>query len=194
MVGFCSDPRFVGHDMGPHHPERPDRIRAVHRAVRLAGMIDSPDPFPDFALDLGRLARLHRDTGIDSSVEALIFDKDEASDALFESVVRSRRALDVVWQASGKSRRAIITLMPLSMMSPAPNSGPRRKPPRRAPTIPTMMLSSGPCWASVPIILLAIQPARPPTIRKMMKFIWVMRLGGEGLRRAQLGLTRVAHP
>lgn len=73
-----------------------------------------PDAPYEFALDLGRLARLHRDTGIDSSVVALIFDKDEASDALFESVVRSRRALDVVWQASGKSRRAIITLMPLS--------------------------------------------------------------------------------
>jgi len=57
---------------------------------------------------------LHRDTGIDSSVVALIFDQDETSDALFESVVRSRRALDVVWQASGKNRRAIITLMPLS--------------------------------------------------------------------------------
>ncbi|PLC41260.1 sugar ABC transporter [Ralstonia pickettii] len=73
-----------------------------------------PDAPYEFALDLGRLARLHRDTGIDSSVVALIFDKDETSDALFESVVRSRRALDVVWQANGKNRRAIITLMPLS--------------------------------------------------------------------------------
>lgn len=73
-----------------------------------------PDAPYEFALDLGRLARLHRDTGIDSSVVALIFDRDETSDAPFESVVRSRRALDVVWQASGKGRRAIITLMPLS--------------------------------------------------------------------------------
>ena len=73
-----------------------------------------PDAPYEFALDLGRLARLHRDTGIDSSVVALIFNQDEASDALFESVVRSRRALDVVWQAGGKARRAIITLMPLS--------------------------------------------------------------------------------
>jgi acetoin utilization deacetylase AcuC-like enzyme len=38
---------------GPHHPERPDRIRAIHRAVRAAKMIDLPDPFPDFQLDLG---------------------------------------------------------------------------------------------------------------------------------------------
>lgn len=55
MTGFCSDPRFVHHLTGPHHPERPDRIRAIHKAVRAAGMIDSLDPFPDFAIDLGPL-------------------------------------------------------------------------------------------------------------------------------------------
>ncbi|HWP39738.1 MAG TPA: histone deacetylase [Tepidisphaeraceae bacterium] len=52
MVGFVSSPRFVEHVTGPYHPERPDRIRAIHRAVRQAGLIDSPDPFPDFKLDL----------------------------------------------------------------------------------------------------------------------------------------------
>src|SRR4029079_15990102 len=30
-----------------------DRIRAIHRAVRAAGMISSPDPFPEFELDGG---------------------------------------------------------------------------------------------------------------------------------------------
>src|SRR4051794_40148509 len=52
-VGFISDPRFVEHDTGPHHPERPDRIRAIARAVREAGLIGSADPFPDFRVDLG---------------------------------------------------------------------------------------------------------------------------------------------
>jgi acetoin utilization deacetylase AcuC-like enzyme len=55
MIGFSSSQRFVDHFTGPHHPERPDRIRAIHRAVRLAKLIDSPDPFPDFALDFGPL-------------------------------------------------------------------------------------------------------------------------------------------
>ncbi len=55
MIAFCSGPRFVEHVTSPHHPERPDRIRAVHRAVRAAGMIGSPDPFPEFALDLGAI-------------------------------------------------------------------------------------------------------------------------------------------
>src|SRR5438874_8626434 len=53
LVGFSSSPRFVEHETGPHHPERPDRIRAIHRAVREAGLIDSPDPFPEFQIDLG---------------------------------------------------------------------------------------------------------------------------------------------
>jgi acetoin utilization deacetylase AcuC-like enzyme len=53
MTGICSSPRFADHRTGPHHPERPDRIRAILRAVREAGMLDSPDPFPDFAIDLG---------------------------------------------------------------------------------------------------------------------------------------------
>jgi acetoin utilization deacetylase AcuC-like enzyme len=53
MVGFCSSPRFVEHLTGPHHPERPDRIRAIHRAVREGGLVDSPDPFPEFRIDLG---------------------------------------------------------------------------------------------------------------------------------------------
>jgi acetoin utilization deacetylase AcuC-like enzyme len=53
MVGFVSSPRFVEHIAGPHHPERPDRIRAIHKAVREAGLLDSPDPFADFDIQFG---------------------------------------------------------------------------------------------------------------------------------------------
>ena len=53
MIGFCTSPRFVEHDTGPNHPERPDRLRAIHKAVRDAGLIASPNPFPEFDLDLG---------------------------------------------------------------------------------------------------------------------------------------------
>jgi acetoin utilization deacetylase AcuC-like enzyme len=51
MLGFCTSPKFAEHLTGPHHPERPDRIKAVALAVRKAGLIDSPNPFPDFELD-----------------------------------------------------------------------------------------------------------------------------------------------
>jgi acetoin utilization deacetylase AcuC-like enzyme len=53
MIGFSTHPRFVDHLTGPHHPERPDRIRAIFTAVREAGLVDSPNPFTDFKLSLG---------------------------------------------------------------------------------------------------------------------------------------------
>lgn len=43
-VGYCTSARFLDHQTGPHHPERPDRLRAIFAAVRDAGMITSPDP------------------------------------------------------------------------------------------------------------------------------------------------------
>ena len=52
MTGFCSSARFVDHVTGPHHPERPDRIRAVWRALRESGLLDLPDRWPEFRLDL----------------------------------------------------------------------------------------------------------------------------------------------
>jgi acetoin utilization deacetylase AcuC-like enzyme len=52
-LAFLSDPRYTEHVTGAHHPERPDRIRAIARAVRLAGLVMSPDPFPEFEIDLG---------------------------------------------------------------------------------------------------------------------------------------------
>src|SRR6476469_946631 len=52
MIALSTSPRCADHRTGPHHPERPDRIRAVFRALRESGMIDSPDPFPDFEIDL----------------------------------------------------------------------------------------------------------------------------------------------
>jgi acetoin utilization deacetylase AcuC-like enzyme len=53
MTGFCTSPRFVEHLTSPTHPERPDRIRAIARAAREAGLMQSPDPFPDFRIALG---------------------------------------------------------------------------------------------------------------------------------------------
>jgi acetoin utilization deacetylase AcuC-like enzyme len=52
MLAFCSSPRFVDHHTTPSHPERPDRIRAIALAVRQAGLVDSPNPFPDFSLGM----------------------------------------------------------------------------------------------------------------------------------------------
>jgi acetoin utilization deacetylase AcuC-like enzyme len=53
MIGFSTSARFVDHLTGSHHPERPDRIRAIFAAVREAQMVDSPNPFTDFKLSFG---------------------------------------------------------------------------------------------------------------------------------------------
>jgi acetoin utilization deacetylase AcuC-like enzyme len=55
MLAFCSSPRFVEHETVPNHPERPDRIRAIYRAVCEARLIASANPFADFKLDLGNM-------------------------------------------------------------------------------------------------------------------------------------------
>lgn len=54
-TAFISDARFAEHETGSAHPERPDRIRAVARAVRQAGLVESADPYPDFAIEFGPL-------------------------------------------------------------------------------------------------------------------------------------------
>jgi acetoin utilization deacetylase AcuC-like enzyme len=68
MLGFVSSPDMVAHDTLPHHPERPDRLRAIHQAVRDAGLIASPNPFPDFRIDLGIARQSHRLVEIDPVV------------------------------------------------------------------------------------------------------------------------------
>ena len=53
MLGFCTSPVFIQHDTGPHHPERPDRIRAIFKAVRDSGLVVSPNSLDDFGLPFG---------------------------------------------------------------------------------------------------------------------------------------------
>jgi acetoin utilization deacetylase AcuC-like enzyme len=92
MVGFCTSPRFVEHDTGPHHPERPDRIRAICRAVREAGLVNSPDPFPDFSIELGLMPR-----AAGPLLELTPVPADEATVRLvhsFEHIERVRRACE----------------------------------------------------------------------------------------------------
>jgi hypothetical protein len=68
----------------------------------------------DFALDYARLEHLHKDTGIESSLVALVFDASALSASLYEHVLRSRRSLDVQWPIAQQGQRAVLTLMPLS--------------------------------------------------------------------------------
>jgi acetoin utilization deacetylase AcuC-like enzyme len=53
VIGFCTSPRFVLHQTGPGHPERPERIAAIFQAVRAAGLVRSPNPLPELSVPLG---------------------------------------------------------------------------------------------------------------------------------------------
>ncbi|MGH9217115.1 MAG: histone deacetylase, partial [Acidimicrobiales bacterium] len=39
-IAFVTHPQFLAHDAGVGHPERPDRLRAVHAGVARAGLGD----------------------------------------------------------------------------------------------------------------------------------------------------------
>jgi polysaccharide biosynthesis protein PelD len=93
LLGFYAD----GVDHAP-------LVREVLRAV--------PNCPADFALDVGRLTRLARESRIASSLVALIFPRDEAGDSFFEHVMRRRRTLDLVWPISTPTESVIVNLMP----------------------------------------------------------------------------------
>jgi len=71
-VGFCTDPRFLEHDTGRGHPERPSRLEAVRSGLRRRGLLDRVTPIeprmatnaeivavhdPAMAADIERLSR-----------------------------------------------------------------------------------------------------------------------------------------
>jgi polysaccharide biosynthesis protein PelD len=83
-----------------HAPLVGDVLRAV------------PNCPADFALDVGRLTRLARESRIVSSLVALVFPRDEAGDSFFEHVMRRRRSLDLIWPISTTTASVIVNLMP----------------------------------------------------------------------------------
>ena len=50
-TGYVYDPRYLLHDPGAWHPERPDRLKAIHRALESGDLLEllvrlTPDPAP----------------------------------------------------------------------------------------------------------------------------------------------------
>jgi hypothetical protein len=68
----------------------------------------------EFALDYARLAHLARETRMESSLVALVFDNKDRGETLFQHVLRTRRALDAQWALRDERHLAMLTLMPLS--------------------------------------------------------------------------------
>jgi polysaccharide biosynthesis protein PelD len=68
----------------------------------------------DFGLEYGRLAQLHQRSGIESSVVALSFPRDEEHDSLFEHMLRRGRSTDLAWPLQTSKRSVLLNLMPLA--------------------------------------------------------------------------------
>jgi len=69
---------------------------------------------PELAVDLVRLHHLKRNTGIDSSLVALVFGDDDLSRDMFDQIRRLKRAADVVWTYKSGGRNVLMTLLPLA--------------------------------------------------------------------------------
>jgi polysaccharide biosynthesis protein PelD len=83
--------------------------RATHE------LIDAVPGCPsDFGLEYGRLVQLHQRSGIESSVVALSFPRDEEHDSLFEHVLRRGRSADLAWPLQTSKRSVLLNLMPLA--------------------------------------------------------------------------------
>ncbi|MGS0743492.1 PelD GGDEF domain-containing protein [Glaciimonas sp. GG7] len=69
---------------------------------------------PEFALDYVRLARLQKDTGVESHILALRFGTHDMQEILVTHVARGIRALDMAWQLNIGESKVLIILIPLS--------------------------------------------------------------------------------
>jgi hypothetical protein len=66
------------------------------------------------ALEISRLARVARESRLQSTIAALVFKRDPAGEAAFEQVHRARRSRDVTWEIQRADRRVLLTVMPLA--------------------------------------------------------------------------------
>lgn len=70
---------------------------------------------PDsFAAELARLARLHQQSGIKSSLVGLVLPRGAGSDALIEQLRKAHRILDLIWEYEREASRVFIALLPLT--------------------------------------------------------------------------------
>lgn len=64
-LGWVYDRRFLDHDPGPSHVERPDRLEAIVRALRQAGLLAAMKPIPFQAAAPDQLALAHEPAYVD---------------------------------------------------------------------------------------------------------------------------------
>ncbi|MEM1446998.1 MAG: histone deacetylase [Planctomycetota bacterium] len=68
-TGFIYDERFLDHDTGPGHPERPDRLRAIVAGLRSAGLWDRLEHLAFEVATPSRIERLHSPAYVHRAIE-----------------------------------------------------------------------------------------------------------------------------
>lgn len=66
-----------------------------------------------FVAELVRLDRIYRESGITSTLVALVFETSNQPADFFAEIMRQRRQLDVIWSIQHSAKSVLITLMPL---------------------------------------------------------------------------------
>jgi hypothetical protein len=68
----------------------------------------------ELALDIVRLHRIKVNEGVESTMVALVFQKDGCSTDMYEQAKRLNRGVDITWHFSGEKRHALLTLLTLA--------------------------------------------------------------------------------
>ncbi len=58
-TGYVYDDRYLEHDPGAWHPERPDRLKAIHQNLKESSLLELVVAIPPYAAPLEWLERLH---------------------------------------------------------------------------------------------------------------------------------------
>ncbi|MFZ1985800.1 MAG: histone deacetylase [Desulfatitalea sp.] len=58
-TGFLYDPRYLLHDTGPYHPERSERLEAIHQGIKDAGLLPQLTQVPARLTDMKWVQTVH---------------------------------------------------------------------------------------------------------------------------------------
>lgn len=58
-TGFLYDPRYLLHDTGPYHPERSERLEAIHQGIKEAGLLPQLTQVPARLVDMKWVQTVH---------------------------------------------------------------------------------------------------------------------------------------
>ena len=88
-----------------------DNVKLIPLAMKI--LRDNVGCPLEFASELLRLERIHRESGLPSSITALVISDSPARRDIFAEAIRQRHQLDISWDIRLSDRDILITIMPL---------------------------------------------------------------------------------